>query len=534
VSNELIVNVTPTETRIARLEAGQISELIVERLQDAGLVGNIYKGKIVRVLPGMQAAFAEIGLERTAFLYVTDIAPELAIEEMMAGEEESPPPDRPRFEKRSSRQIPQIQDLVREGQDVVVQIAREPIGTKGARLTSHISMPGRFLVYMPTVNHIGVSRRIPDEGERTRLKNLIEKLRPEIFASAEGPAAGGGFIARTMAEGATLKDIKQDMEYLTKLWQEIDAKKNTAKAPALLHRELSVVHRAVRDLFTPDIDRIIIDNKQEMERVKSFIETFLPRAGNFVQFYDDNEPIFDRYGIEVEISRALGKKVWLKSGGYIIVEETEALIAIDVNTGKFVGKRNLEDTILKTNLEAVKEIAYQLRLRDLGGIIILDFIDMERPANREKVYQALKEALKSDRSKTTITKITDLGLVEMTRKRTRESLSRLLCETCFYCEGRGYLKSRATVCHEIFRELRRNLSDIHEDNVTIHVHPSVAEMLREEEEPGLEDWESRTGKKAVIKERDDYHLEQFDIVEGTAAGAKTRPDVSVDKAAKSV
>ncbi|HSA59069.1 MAG TPA: Rne/Rng family ribonuclease [bacterium] len=527
MSNELIVNVTPTETRIARLEGGQISELIVERLQDAGLVGNIYKGKIVRVLPGMQAAFAEIGLERTAFLYVTDIAPELAIEEMMAGEEESPPPDRPRFEKRSNRQIPQIQDLVREGQDVVVQIAREPIGTKGARLTSHISLPGRFLVYMPTVNHIGVSRRIPDEGERTRLKNLIEKLRPEVNAS-------GGFIARTMAEGATLKDVKQDMEYLTKLWQDIDAKKNDVKAPALLHRDLSVVHRAVRDLFTPDIDRILIDDKREMEKVKSFIETFLPRAGNFIQYYDGPEPIFDACGIEVEISRALGKKVWLKSGGYIIVEETEALIAIDVNTGKFVGKRNLEDTILKTNLEAVKEIAYQLRLRDLGGIIILDFIDMERPANREKVYQALKDALKSDRSKTTITKITDLGLVEMTRKRTRESLSRLLCETCFYCEGRGYLKSRATVCHEIFRELRRNLSDIHEEMVTIQTHPSVVELLLEEESPGLEEWERKTGKKAVVKAREDYHLEQFEITEGAVGGSPAKPDEAIDKDRRSV
>lgn len=528
MSNELIVNVTPTETRIARLEGGQISELIVERLQDAGLVGNIYKGKIVRVLPGMQAAFAEIGLERTAFLYVTDIAPELAIEEMMAGEEESPPPDRPRFERRPSRQIPQIQDLVREGQEVVVQIAREPIGTKGARLTSHISLPGRFLVYMPTVNHIGVSRRIPDDGERSRLKNLIEKLKPETAGSA------GGFIARTMAEGATLKDLKQDMDYLVKLWQEIDAKKTTVKAPALLHRELSVVHRAVRDLFTPDIDRILIDNREEMEKVKGFIETFLPRAGNFIQHYDKQEPIFDACGIEVEISRALGKKVWLKSGGYIIVEETEALIAIDVNTGKFVGKRNLEDTILKTNLEAVKEIAYQLRLRDLGGIIILDFIDMERSANREKVYQALKEALKSDRSKTTITKITDLGLVEMTRKRTRESLSRLLCETCFYCEGRGYLKSRATICHEIFRELRRNLSDIHADVATIQTHPSVAEMLLEEERPGLDEWEKKTGKKVVVKAREDYHVEQFDITEGALSGALNPPDEAVDKDAKSV
>jgi len=510
LANELIVNVTPTETRIARLESGQISELIVERMQDAGLLGNVYKGKIVRVLPGMQAAFAEIGLERTAFLYVSDIAPELALEEMMAGEEESPPPDRPRFENRSRRQLPQIQDLVREGQDVVVQIAREPIGTKGARLTSHISLPGRFLVYMPTVNHVGVSRRIPDEGERTRLKNLIDKLRTEVSG-----AAGGGFIGRTMSEGATLKDLKQDMEYLTKLWQEIDGKKNQAKSPALLHRELSVVHRAVRDLFTPDIERIVIDSKEEMARVTTFIETFLPRAGNFVQYHAGPEPIFDAYGIEVEISRALGKKVWLKSGGYIIIEETEALIAIDVNTGKFVGKRNLEDTILKTNLEAVKEISYQLRVRDLGGIIILDFIDMERPANRENVYQALKEALRSDRAKTTITKITDLGLVEMTRKRTRESLSRLLCEPCFYCEGRGYLKSRATICHEIFRELRRNFQEFYADGVTIQANPSVVEMLLEEEHPGLEDWERKTGKKTAVKAREDFHLEQYEITEGS-------------------
>ncbi len=500
--NELIINVTPTETRIARIEAGTISELLVERVQDAGYVGNVYKGKIVRVLPGMQAAFADIGLERTAFLYVTDIAPEMALEELMAGEEESPPPDRPRFEKRSSRQIPQIQDLIREGQEVVVQIARDPIGTKGARLTSHISLPGRFLVYMPTVNHTGVSRRIPDERERTRLKGLIEKLRP--------PDAGG-FIARTMCEGATLRDIKQDMEYLTKLWQEIDQKKNKDPAPSLLHKDLSVVLRAVRDLFTPDIERIMIDSREEMEKVKNFIHTFLPRASNVVELYEGPEPIFDAFGIEVEISRALGKKVWLKSGGYIIIEETEALTAIDVNTGKFVGKRNLEDTILKTNLEAAKEIAYQLRLRDLGGIIILDFIDMERHANREKVYQTLKETLKSDRSKTTITKITELGLVEMTRKRTRESLSRLLCETCFYCDGRGYLKSKSTICHEILRELRRSLSDLKGDNIVIQANPAIVEMLLEEERPGIEDWEKKSGKKPTLKAREDYHMEQFDI-----------------------
>lgn len=502
--NELVINATPTETRIARLEGGTISELIAERAQDVGFVGNIYKGKIVRVLPGMQAAFAEIGLERTAFLYVTDIAPELALEEMI-DVEEPPESEAQRSERHHSRRIPQIQELVREGQEVIVQIARDPIGTKGARLTSHVSLPGRFLVYMPTVNHVGVSRRIADDRERGRLKNLIEKLCPKD---------SGGFIARTMSEGATLKDLKQDMDYLIKLWQGVDQKKNQGPAPTLLHKELSVVLRAVRDLFTPDIDRIVIDSREEMEKVRSFIQTFLPRGGNVVEHYDGTEPIFDAFGIEVEISRALGKKVWLKSGGYIIIEETEALTAIDVNTGKFVGKRNLEETILKTNLEAAKEIAYQLRLRDLGGIIILDFIDMERHANREKVYQTLKDALRSDRSKTTITKITDLGLVEMTRKRTRESLSRLLCEPCFYCEGRGYLKSRSTVCHEIFRELKRSIPDFRGETILIQTHRSVAEMLLEEERPGIEDWEKRSGKKAVVKVREDYHLEQFDITEG--------------------
>ena len=504
MTNELIINVRPTETRIARLEGGTITELIVERAQDAGYVGNIYKGKIVRVLPGMQAAFAEIGLERTAFLYVNDIAPELAIEEMLAGEEESSSPERPKFEKRSHRKIPQIQDLVREGQEVVVQIARDPIGTKGARLTSHVSLPGRFLVYMPTVNHVGVSRRIHDDRERSRLKGLIEKLRPKD---------AGGFIGRTLCEGATAREIKQDMEYLTKLWAEIDSTKGRAPSPSLLHSELSVVLRAVRDLFSPDISRILIDSKEEMEKVKSFIRTFLPHAGNVVEYYSGEEPIFDALGIEIEISRALGKKVWLKSGGYIIIDETEALVAIDVNTGKFVGKRNLEDTILKTNLEAAKEIAYQLRLRDLGGIIILDFIDMEKTANREKVYQAFKESLKSDRSKTSITKITDLGLVEMTRKRTRESLSRLLCEPCFYCDGRGYLRSKATICHEIFRELVRNPSDFRGDSMIVQAHPSIIELLTDDERPGIEDWEKKSGKKAILRSREDYHLEQFEISE---------------------
>lgn len=499
--NELIINVSPTETRIARLEGGTISELIVEREQEARYAGNVYKGKIVRVLPGMQAAFAEIGLERTAFLYVSDIAPEMAVEEMMAEEEELPP-ERPRFERRPSREIPQIQDLVKEGQEILVQIARDPIGTKGARLTSHISLPGRFLVYMPTINHLGVSRRIPDDRERFRLKSILEKI---------APRNEGGFIARTMSEGANERELKQDLDYLMKLWNDIRVEAEKKSAPSLVHKELSIVLRSIRDLYSPDIDHIVIDSTEEKKRIEGFILSFSPQAGNVIELHEGLEPIFDAYGVEIEIARALGKKVWLKSGGYIIIEQTEALTAIDVNTGKFVGKRNLEDTILKTNLEAAKEIAYQLRLRDIGGILILDFIDMERAANREKVYQAFKEYLRSDRAKTTLTKITDLGLVEMTRKRTRESLGRLLCEPCFYCEGRGYLKSRSTICHEIFRELKRGTQDFQGDTIIVQSHPSIAEMLLDEERPTLEEWEKKSSKKLIVKARDDYHVEQYEV-----------------------
>ena len=501
--NELIINVSPTESRIAFLQGGAITELIVERVQEARYLGNIYKGKIVRVLPGMQAAFAEIGLERTAFLYVADIAPEMADEELMVEEEEMPS-DRPRLNRRHTREIPQIQDLVREGQEILVQVARDPIGTKGARLTSHISLPGRFLVYMPTVNHLGVSRRIADDRERARLKAILDKSAPRDV---------GGFVARTMSEGASERELKQDMDYLTKLWNDVRLAAETKRAPSLVHQELDVVLRSVRDLFSPDIDHVVIDTPEEKKKVEDFIGSFSPQARHLVELHDGSEPVFDAYGIEVEIARALGKKVWLKSGGYIIIDQTEALTVIDVNTGKFVGKTNLEDTILKTNLESEKEIAYQLRLRDIGGIIIIDFIDMERPSNREKVYQSLKDHLREDRAKTTITKITELGLVEMTRKRTRESLGRLLCEPCFYCEARGYLKSRATVCHEIFRELKRGNADFRADTVTVQAHHAVAEMLLDEERPCLEEWEKKSGKKVIVKAREDFHQEQFDVTD---------------------
>ncbi len=501
MKSELVMNVTPTETRVARLENGAISELLIERAKESGYTGNIYKGRIVRVLPGMQAAFLDVGLERTAFLYVSDIARDAVDVESLENADRGSPP---RVRRRGGRNMPQIQDLVREGQDILVQVARDPIGTKGARLTGHISLPGRYLVYMPTIDHIGVSSRIREDDERYRLRKILEKNR----------AKKGGLIARTVSEGVSDEELVSDRDYLVKLVDDIQTTAREQPAPALVHKELDISLRAVRDLFTSDIERVVVDSNAEFERIRDFIATFMPRMKNRVELYDDPEPIFDAFGIEIEISRALGKKVWLKSGGYIIIEQTEALTSIDVNTGKFVGKRNLEDTILKTNLEAVKEVAYQLRLRDIGGIIIIDFIDMARAQNREKVYQACKEVFREDRSRVTLTKITDLGLVEMTRKRTRESLGRMMTEPCFYCEERGYLKSKTSICQEIFRELKREAPDFMDDMVTVLVNPSIADTLINEERPGLEDWEQRTSKKLQITAREDYHQEQYEIIDG--------------------
>jgi ribonuclease G len=506
IRSELIINVSPTETRIARLENGTIAELFIERAREASSVGNIYKGLVTHVLPGMQAAFLDIGLERTAFLYVTEIAQELLDLEALMGSDEGGMPSH-RSRRRQFRDIPRIENLVKEGQEVIVQITRDPIGTKGARLTSHISLPGRYLVLMPTVDNVGVSRRIDNDKERLRLKNFVNKSKPK----------GAGFIVRTMSGGVTQKDLKQDMDMLVKIWRDVEIKQKKVKAPATVHEELGIVLRTVRDLFTLDIERVVIDSEREYERVLDFVDTYMPRMKNSIELYKETEPIFDAFGIEVEISRALGKKVWLKSGGYIIIEQTEALITIDVNTGKFIGKHNLEDTILKTNLEAAKEIAYQLRLRDLGGIIILDYIDMRRITNRDKVYNAFRDYLKSDRARTTMTKITDLGLIEMTRKKTHESLAMTLCEPCFYCDGRGYLKSKSTVAHEIFRELYRNLNGYFSSQMSVLTHPTVADLITEEEEAAIQDFETRTGKRLTIKPQEDFHMEQFEIVEEEGA-----------------
>jgi ribonuclease G len=501
MGTEMVINTASHETRIALIENGTIAELYIERSRVKGIVGNIYKGKVVRVLPGMQAAFVDIGLEKAAFLYVADVFDAMEeYESLMDGNGKKD--EQPEGERADLHPLHPIEDLLQEGQELLVQISKEPIGTKGARITAHISLPGRHLVYMPTVDHVGISRRIEDEAERERLKEIVDRIKPP----------GGGFIVRTVSEGKSEEDLDADMHYLTKLWDGILKRNENAHPPFLIHSDLEVTQKVVRDILTESVNRIVVDSKPEHDRIVQFISTFMPKMKYSIELYDEEEPIFDHFGLEVEISRALGRKVWLKSGGYIIIEQTEALTAVDVNTGRFVGKHNLEDTILKTNLEAVKEIAYQLRLRNIGGIIIIDFIDMEKEVNREKVFTALEEALKSDKSKTNILKISELGLVEMTRKRVRESIGQMMCEACPYCEGRGYVKSKTTVCHEIFRELRREMLDVHGAKVVLTVHPQVADLLYDEERRGLEELEKRFNKRIMVKAKPGFHQEQFEIL----------------------
>ncbi|NLC70086.1 MAG: Rne/Rng family ribonuclease [Desulfuromonadaceae bacterium] len=502
MSKELVVNSTSHETRVALMENGHIAELYIERGHEKGLVGNIYLGKVIRVLPGMQAAFVDIGLEKAAFLYVADVRTEMEALERLFDDTLSDVRGG-RGEENGLAPLPPIEELLQEGQEILVEVAKEPIGTKGARITSYITLPGRHLVFMPTVDHIGISRRIENEDEKERLRNIIDQLRKP----------GTGFIVRTAAEGKTREDLEMDVAYLAGVWEDIQQHQVKKIPPCLIHSDLDVTSRVLRDILTEDVERLIVDSEDEFRKINRFLQTFMPKLKISVELYGGDDPIFDAFGLEIEIARALGRKVWLKSGGYITIDQTEALTAIDVNTGRFVGKRNLEDTIFKTNLEAVREIAFQLRLRNIGGLIIIDFIDMEREIHREKVHGALEEALHNDRSKTNILKISELGLVEMTRKRVRESLGRTLCEPCPYCEGKGYVKSRPTVAYEILREVEREMQDCSSAEMSIILHPDIAAFLFDEEHDGIESLENRYGKKINIRARPGYHLEQYEIAE---------------------
>ncbi len=486
---KLLVNSNPFETRIALVSDGRLVEFFVERPKDRGLTGNIYKGTVVRVLPGMQAAFVEVGLDRTAFLHVSDIKVEIDDQD----------DDKPR-EAREDRSQLRIQDILKQGQLVTVQVAKEPIGTKGARVTGYVSLAGRYLVLMPTYDRVAVSRRIQDDRERKRLKKIVSNVRPEGYA----------FIIRTVCEGMPAGQIEADMNYLVKLWKAISAKAESAPTPSLLFEELDLTLRTVRDLFSDDIDKLIFDGKDEYERVSAFVQEFMPNLSHKLELYDGPDPLFDAYAIEIEVSNALEKKVWLRSGGHIITDQMEALTAIDVNTGKYVGKKNSEETVLKTNLEAVKEVVYQLKLRNIGGIIVIDFIDMEKQSNRTRVYNALKDELKDDKARTNILKISELGVVEMTRKRTRESLTQSLCEPCPYCDGSGLIKGVSTVIMEIYRELLTELPKKRRKAI-VYVNPDIAEKLREDTAI-TDSLQQSFRKKLVIKEVETFHHEQFEIL----------------------
>ena len=497
---EIIVNSTMEETRVAVVENKILTELLIDRRKDHGIVGNIYKGRVVKVLPGMQSAFVDIGLERSAFLHVTDVAVPGGGETRLPEEgEEMVPVETETRRTRSSNRA--IEGMIQEGQEIIVQTSKEPIGRKGSRVTTYLSLPGRYLVYMPTVNHIGVSRRIARDEERARLREIILNLRK----------APVGYIVRTVSEGLSQEELSSDIEFLEGLWQNIQTQKNLHSAPALLHTDLDLTFRVIRDLFTNDADRLVIDSKDEYNRIIEFLQRALPGLASRVQLYESEEPIFDAFGIEIEISKALSKKVWLKSGGYIVIDHTEALTVVDVNTGRYVGKRNLQETVLKTNLEAVREIAYQLRLRNIGGIIIIDLIDMEAEKNREKVVQILREAMGPDRARSLVLPISELGIVQISRERVREDLLHTLCEFCPYCEGKGHTKSPTTVCYEILREIRRMGSSSPETKIIIGVHPRVANLFFDEERHSLEDLERQFHKKIVIKADQNLHLEQYDM-----------------------
>jgi ribonuclease G len=453
----------------------------------------------------MQAAFVNIGLEKSAYLHVSDVrgTPD-DLKGLLSAESNRNDDREDEEEARDAARAhggARIEDLLKEGQEVIVQVTKEPISTKGARTTRYISLPGRHLVFMPTVDHIGISRRIASDKERRRLREIVESVRPP----------GSGFIVRTVAENVSERELKSDMEFLIKLWNEVVRRAEGGRCPSLIYNDLDLLLRSVRDLFTADVEKLIIDSRSEYERVKKFIAAFMPDFQGLIEHYDGQEPIFDGFGIEIEIDRALERKVWLKSGGYLIVDEMEALTAIDVNTGRFVGKSSLEDTITKTNMEAAREVAEQLRIRSIGGMIVVDFIDMDRPHNRDKVTRAFNEHLKKDRAKAAVTRISELGLIEMTRKRTRESLLHNLTEPCTACEGKGYTKSRRTVSYELFRELRRQGDLVEGDTILIEVHPDVANVLATTDRPFLDDIEKRLQKRIVVKARGSFHVEDFEI-----------------------
>jgi ribonuclease G len=503
VVSKMLVESDAHQTRIAVLEEDRPTEIFVERHRHRGVVGNVYQGRVTRVLPGMQAAFVDIGLERDAFLYVSDAGAGLApIEELESGE-----PEESDFEPREG--APTIDELLRAGQEILVQVVKDPLPNKGARVSTQITLPGRYLVLLPTVRQVGVSRRIEDETERQRLRQLLEEL-----VALGGPASSMGLIVRTAGEGRGSEEFAPDLAYLAGLWQRVREAAARATAPALVHRDLDLALRVVRDLFNAGFSVLWVDGEGVFQRIVEFLGQVQPALASRVRLDRQEGSLFERFGVEEEIAAALRSKVWLKSGGYIVVNPTEALVAIDVNTGRYVGQLNLEDTVLRTNLEAVREIVRQIRLRDLGGIIVIDLIDMVEQEHRDQVFSALGEELRKDRAKNKVLNISDFGLVELTRKRSRTNLERLFTQPCPYCDGAGRIQSLSTICLNLRREVLRLDRVALERELLLRVHPDVAGALQGEERAILEELERELGVTILLRADPELHHERFDVVGG--------------------
>ncbi len=490
MSEEILINVTPRETRVGVVENGVLQEVHVERALKRGYVGNIYRGRVSRVMPGMQAAFVEIGLERAAFLHANDIVRAAQPIESENGDVAAVP-------------TPPIVELVHEGQDIVVQVVKDPIGSKGARLTTHLSIPSRYLVLLPYAKMIGVSVRIEDEAERARLKELMTELAgPEPL----------GYIVRTNAEGASREALSDDVAYLGRVWRVVQENMRRVEPRMRIYEELALPLRALRDLMRVDVEKVRVDSRETFDKTLTFTHKFMPQLAERIELYSGERPIFDLYGVEDEIQRALKKEVPLKSGGYLIVDQTEAMTTIDVNTGAFLGHRNLEETVYKTNLEAAQAAARQLRLRNLGGIIIIDFIDMTDAEHKRQVLRMLEKSLAHDHAKTTVYEMSNLGLVEMTRKRTTESLERQLCEPCPACDGRGSVKTAETVTYEIFREITRAVRQFEASSLLVLAAPKVVTRILDEESASVAELEEFTGKTIRFQAEEHYAQEQYDVV----------------------
>lgn len=502
---ELVINVDPLETRIALCENKRLVELTVERHESRSLVGNIYKGRVDAVVPGMQAAFVDIGFEKNGFLYVSDIAGAEGTGDFVFEEGTV-------HARTKTKKIPRgIEAFLKKGQHIMVQVSKDRLGTKGCRLTNFITLPGRCVVLMPTVKHLGVSRKIEDDQERERLKKILQSVRPP----------GVGLITRTAGEGKAKADIQNDVRYLTKVWEKVKEKMESVKGAALLHEDLGPILRVVRDSFTNDVERLTIDSDSEYSRILSFLDLFAPTLEKRCKLYPGKRPLFDKMGIESEIEKALRRTVYLKSGGHICIDQTEALVAIDVNTGKFTGRKGLEETVFRTNIEAAEEVARQVRLRDLGGIIVVDFIDMDLQRNRRELMRKLSECLKADRAKTSVSEVTELGMIEMTRKRVKHNLVRTLSQHCPYCEGSGLVRSVSTMTAGVLRQLQSLFCEIKEKRVVLQVHPDVARRLRSENRELLDAISQRFEREVAVESVSDFHIHDFKVL-----SAETRLEVA--------